>query len=86
MNAEEWRILSLVDGTRSVNAIIKESGYGDFIVYKVLYSLVSSGLIDMPKTSAARKRNAPKEKPKTNSKRRFRIIPRSSWSISTSFM
>ncbi len=61
LNAEEWRILSLVDGARNVNAIIKESGYGDFIVYKVLYSLISSGLIDTPENLGGSKKE-PSEK------------------------
>jgi hypothetical protein len=46
LNAEEWRILSLIDGTRSVRQVVEESGYDEFVVYKVLYSLVSSGLIN----------------------------------------
>lgn len=46
LNANEWRILSLIDGTRTVRQIITESGYDEFAVYKIFYSVVSSGLIE----------------------------------------
>jgi hypothetical protein len=46
LNANEWRILSLVDGTRSVRQIIKQSTYDDFAVYKIFFSMISSGLIE----------------------------------------
>ncbi|MDA3917973.1 MAG: DUF4388 domain-containing protein [Deltaproteobacteria bacterium] len=46
LNANEWRILSLVDGTRSVHQIIKQSTYDEFAVYKIFFSMISSGLIE----------------------------------------
>lgn len=45
LNANEWRILSLIDGTRTVRQIITESGYDEFAVYKIFFSVISSGLI-----------------------------------------
>jgi hypothetical protein len=36
----------LVDGTRSVRQIIKQSTYDDFAVYKIFFSMISSGLIE----------------------------------------
>jgi hypothetical protein len=41
----EWRILALVDGNRPITQIVKESHLGDFETCKVLYGLLSSGLI-----------------------------------------
>jgi len=46
LNANEWRILSLIDGTRTVRRIIDESGYDEFAVYKIFFSVISSGLIE----------------------------------------
>ncbi len=46
LNANEWRILSLIDGTRTVKQIITESGYDEFAVYKIFFSVISSGLIE----------------------------------------
>jgi hypothetical protein len=46
LNANEWRILSLVDGTRSVRQIIKQSTYDEFAVYKIFFSMISSGLVE----------------------------------------
>ncbi|CCK80570.1 DUF4388 domain-containing protein [Desulfobacula toluolica] len=46
LNANEWRVLSLIDGTRSVRQIITESGYDEFAVYKIFFSVISSGLIE----------------------------------------
>jgi hypothetical protein len=45
LNANEWCVLSLVDGTRTVRQIINQSGYDDFAVYKILFSVISSGMI-----------------------------------------
>lgn len=41
----EWRVLTLVDGIRSISQVVKESHMGDFEICKVLYGLVSSGLL-----------------------------------------
>ena len=46
LNANEWRILSLIDGTRSVRQIRKQSTYDEFAVYKIFFSMISSGLIE----------------------------------------
>ncbi len=46
LNANEWRVLSLIDGARSVREVIRESGYDEFAVYKILFSVISSGLIE----------------------------------------
>lgn len=42
----ERHILSLVAETRTVRDIINESSYDEFTVYKTLFSLISSGLIE----------------------------------------
>jgi hypothetical protein len=41
----EWRVLATVDGARPINQIIKESKLGDFETCKILYGLLSSGLL-----------------------------------------
>jgi hypothetical protein len=46
LNANEWKALRLIDGTRSVRQFIEESGFDEFMGYKILYSLLSSGLIE----------------------------------------
>ena len=46
LNANEWRVLSLIDGTRSVRQVVRESSYDEFAVYKILFSVISSGLIE----------------------------------------
>jgi hypothetical protein len=45
LDANEWRILTLIDGRRCVRQIIEKSGYDRYAVYKVLYALLSSGLV-----------------------------------------
>ena len=44
---DEWRILVLVDGTRSVNDIAQMVGLDEFGAMRVLYGLVSAGLIEL---------------------------------------
>jgi hypothetical protein len=46
LNANEWRVISLIDGTRTVRQVILESGYDEFAVYKIYFSVISSGLIE----------------------------------------
>lgn len=42
----EAHILNLIDGTRSVRDIIAAGNYDEFTVYKTIFSLISSGLIE----------------------------------------
>ena len=44
-NDDELAILKIIDGKRSVKRIIKESGFLDYRVYKILAALVTSGFI-----------------------------------------
>jgi len=46
LTANEWRIISLVDGTRPVQQVIEDSGQDEFVVYRMINSLISSGLIE----------------------------------------
>ena len=46
LNANEWRILSLIDGNRTIRQIVTKSGYDEFAVYKIFFSLNSYGLIE----------------------------------------
>ena len=49
LTANEWRIISLVDGTRTVEQIVADSGQDEFVVYRMINSLISSGLIEKGK-------------------------------------
>ncbi len=46
LNKHEWRILSFVDGVRSVREVVEESGFDEFIAYKSLCSMKLSGLVE----------------------------------------
>jgi len=56
----EWKVLATVDGSRPITQIVKDSHLGDFDTCKVLYGLLSSGLI---KVLPASKPAPPEEKP-----------------------
>ncbi|MGE5342676.1 MAG: DUF4388 domain-containing protein [Candidatus Omnitrophota bacterium] len=43
---KESAILTLIDGSRTVAQLIEKSALGKFDVYKILYSFISSGLIE----------------------------------------
>ncbi len=45
LNSNEWRMLSLNDGTRTVKEVVQKSGYDEFAVYRLINSLNASGLI-----------------------------------------
>ncbi|MFP4474814.1 MAG: DUF4388 domain-containing protein [Desulfatibacillaceae bacterium] len=46
LTAGEWHVLSLIDGRRTIREVIEASGYDEFPVYKLLFSLLSSGLVE----------------------------------------
>lgn len=60
---DEWRILVLVDGTRTVNDIAAVVGLDEFGAMRVLYGLVSAGLIEVTSHEAAPQRAAPTPEP-----------------------
>ncbi|SHK48768.1 protein of unknown function [Desulfatibacillum alkenivorans DSM 16219] len=45
LDSNEWHILSLIDGKKNVGQIVHQSGFETYPVYKLLFSLLSSGLI-----------------------------------------
>jgi len=45
LNINEWRILSFINGTRSLGQVVEASGFDEFSVYKIIYSLTSYGLL-----------------------------------------
>lgn len=47
LNADEWRLLSMIDGKCSVRQVIDKSGYDDFSAYKILNSLISARRIEV---------------------------------------
>ena len=46
LTANEWRIISLINGKRTVQQVVEDSGNDEFSVYRVINSLISSGLIE----------------------------------------
>jgi hypothetical protein len=46
LTKNERRILSLMDGSRTVKQVINDSGYAELATYKIIYSLEMSGFIE----------------------------------------
>lgn len=46
LDKKEWRVLSLMDGIRPVKQVVKDSGLGEFVTYKTIYTLLFSGFIE----------------------------------------
>lgn len=59
-SAEEERILSLLNGHRSVDDMIEISGLGKFRTYSFLYRLLSTGQIEMAYAKPTQKKIRPK--------------------------
>ncbi|HEX9766981.1 MAG TPA: DUF4388 domain-containing protein [Nitriliruptorales bacterium] len=47
LKPEEWRLLTLVDGRRTVRDLVEVFGQGEFATCKVLYGLVGAGLLEV---------------------------------------
>jgi len=45
LNLNEWRMLSFINGKDSIQQIIEKSGSDTFSVLKILYALISFGII-----------------------------------------
>jgi hypothetical protein len=45
LDTGEWRIISMLDGSKSVREVVRESGAAEFEVYKALYAMATSRLI-----------------------------------------
>ena len=45
LNTREWQLLSKIDGNRSIKEIATASGMATFDAAKLLYGLVSTGLL-----------------------------------------
>ncbi len=57
LNTDEWQLLRLVDGRRSVRQIIDRGRFDEFTAYKRLYSLLSAGLIENSPGQKAEEKN-----------------------------
>ncbi|MGD8881813.1 MAG: DUF4388 domain-containing protein [Desulfobacterales bacterium] len=55
LNFAELKILGLVDGQRSIREVIRDGGLDEYAAYKILYSLLSSGLIESIETQSENK-------------------------------
>jgi hypothetical protein len=45
LKPEEWKVLSFVDGTRAIKQIASKANISEFETARILYGLVSSGLV-----------------------------------------
>jgi len=66
LSADEWKILTTVDGKKSLKEIAKELGLEEFLVAKTLYGLISSGLLKV----IGEKEEEHKEEEKEKNRRR----------------
>lgn len=72
LTADEWRVLSLLDGQRKVGDLVDISGCSRFGVFQVLYSMLTAGFVEQVHRSSegslqndATKANSPPPNPKT---------------------
>jgi len=52
MEADQWRLLTLVDGRRTVRDLVALTGLGEYATYQLLAGLVSTGLIEVEDPSS----------------------------------
>ena len=67
LSADEWKILTTVDGKKSLKEIAKELGLEEFLVARTLYGLISSGLL---KVIGEKEEEHSEEEEKEKNKRR----------------
>jgi len=65
LKPEEWKILSFVDGSRVIKDIASKASVSEFETARILYGLISSGLVKIvQKTETLKPVEKPKEKKK----------------------
>jgi hypothetical protein len=52
----EWEVLSIIDGERNLNEIAKRLLLPEFEVAKIIYGMLSTGLIEIPPADDGAKR------------------------------
>jgi hypothetical protein len=57
LNEKETHILSLVDGARTANEVVNDSGYDEFAAYRIVYSLLLCGLVEQTEEARAQERS-----------------------------
>lgn len=60
----EWRVLAIVDGVKNIRDIIRDGHMGDFETCKILYGLISSGLLKATQPPKPPEEPAPAPPPK----------------------
>lgn len=55
LTLEEFAVLNLINGERTVPDIIKDSTYGEFVTSKALFKLVTQGLVEVSGTKEIKK-------------------------------
>lgn len=55
LEAEEWRVLTMVNGKNTVSAIAQRSGLGEFRTCEIIAQLLTSGLIEEREVQSAEK-------------------------------
>ncbi len=63
LQPSEWRVLAIVDGAKSIRDIVREGHMGDFETCKILYGLISSGLLKASQPPKAVEEPQPKPEP-----------------------
>jgi hypothetical protein len=64
LEPQEWRVLSLIDGRRPVSKIAELSGFNELKTTKILYGLVSSGLLEVTEEESRQKEEKSQAKKK----------------------
>lgn len=74
LSPEEWKILSLITGEKSIKEIAKLAKLTEFNAAKIFYGLVSSGLVrlkEAPKKEEKKEKSKETPKPEAKKKRGF---------------
>jgi hypothetical protein len=69
LKPEEWKILSFVDGSRSIKEIASKVNVSEFETARILYGLISSGLVKIMKKPQPEKTPFNEPEPKKDTKK-----------------
>ncbi|MBC7243355.1 MAG: DUF4388 domain-containing protein [Anaerolineae bacterium] len=58
LNVDEWRVISFINGRNTIRQIAQHNGMSEFQIRKIVYGLLSAGLVELVEPAEQRRRAA----------------------------
>jgi len=63
LSVDEWRVISFISPRNTIRQIAQHNGMNDFQIRKIVYGMLSAGLVELVETEAAARKRPPRPAP-----------------------